>query len=304
MLEELDEVSKLIGRTPIISLRRMPPPDSASVFLKLEYANPGGSHKDRIGYYMIREAIEGGLIGKGGYLIEISSGNTATAVAWISARLGLKPILILEEEVSRYREASLRLLGAEVMRVEGDEARFSKAKELEEKLNGVFLNQFENEANFRAHYETTSREIIESMERNVDAFVMGIGTGGTLTGVGKRLKEELGSSVRVIGVVPRGSALIHGRPIYEDRIGGLSKVIFPELYRRYGRYVDEVVEVSEKEAIETAWRIASCEGLLVGPSTGAAVSAALKVAEELGRGRRVVTIAADSLFRYPELFKF
>ena len=266
----------------------------------MEYTNPGGSHKDRIAYYIIRDAVERGLVGEGGYVVESSSGNTATAVAWISSRLGLRPLLILEPKVSEARETALRLLGAETMRVEREEEQFQRAQELAEELGGVFLNQFENEANVRAHYETTGPEVLEQMEGDLDAFVMGIGTGGTIVGVGRRLKEELGQ-VRVVGVVPRGSALLHGEPRHEDSIGGLSKALRPELYHRNREYVDEVVEVSQATAIEAVRRLAALEGLLVGPSTGAAVHTALKVAEELGEGSRVVTIAADSLFRYPEL---
>lgn len=301
LLRDLDEVSQLIGRTPMIRLKALHP--TASIYAKLEYTNPGGSHKDRIALYMIRRGLEEGALRRGGPIIEISSGNTATALAWISARLGLKAILLLEEEVSKYREASLRLLGAEVLRIEGDEARFSKARELEEELGGVFVNQFANEANFSAHYETTGVEILESMGREVDAFVMGIGTGGTITGVGKRLKEELGEAVRVVGVVPRGSALIHGKPVHEDRIGGLAKAIQPELYQRYGKYVDKVVEVSQRDALEMVKRVARIEGILIGPSTGAAIYASMKLAEEMEGGSRIVTIAADSLFRYPDLLE-
>jgi len=276
-------------------------PEGAEIYLKLEYTNPGGSHKDRIAFYMIREAIERGLLREGSYVIEVSSGNTATAVAWISTRLGLKPLLILGPDVSEAREAALRLLGAETMRIESEEEQFRRARELEEELGGIFLNQFENRANIRAHYETTGPEIIEQTEGELTTFVMGIGTGGTIIGVGRRLKEEIGS-VEIIGVVPRGSALLHEEPKHEDRIGGLSKVIKPELYLENKQYVDDIIEVSQTTAVETAWRLAAREGLLVGPSTGAAVHAALKIAEEL-RGRRIVTIAADSLFRYPKLLK-
>jgi cysteine synthase A len=300
MMEELDFLSRLIGRTPLMRLRHLSP-EGAEIYLKLEYTNPGGSHKDRIAFYMIREAIERGLLREGSYVIEVSSGNTATAVAWISTRLGLKPLLILEPDVSVAREAALRLRGAETMRIESEEEQFRRARELEEELGGIFLNQFENRANIRAHYETTGPEIIEQTEGELTTFVMGIGTGGTIIGVGRRLKEEIGS-VEIIGVVPRGSALLHEEPKHEDRIGGLSKVIKPELYLENKQYVDDIIEVSQTTAVETAWRLAAREGLLVGPSTGAAVHAALKIAEEL-RGRRIVTIAADSLFRYPKLLK-
>ncbi len=300
-MEELEALSKLIGRTPLLRLRRIAP-EGVEIYLKLEYTNPGGSHKDRIAYYMIRDAVERGLLGRGDPVIEVSSGNTATAIAWIASRLGLRPILILEPEVSEVREMALRLLGAETMRIESEEEQFKRAGELAEEMGGVFLNQFENEANIRAHYETTGPEILEQMSRDLDAFVMGIGTGGTIVGVGRRLKEEIGS-VRIVGVVPRGSALIHEEPRHEDRIGGLSKVIKPRFYLENRHIVDQVIEVSQTTAIETVRKLAALEGLLVGPSTGAAVHAAIKVAEELGEGCRLVAVAADSLFRYPQLLK-
>ncbi len=301
MMEELEALSKLIGGTPLLRLRRIAP-EGVEIYLKLEYTNPGGSHKDRIAYYMIRDAVEKGLLRRGDPVIEVSSGNTATAIAWIASRLGLRPMLILEPEVSEVREMALRLLGAETVRIESEEEQFRRAGEMAEEMGGVFLNQFENEANIKAHYETTGPEILEQMNRDIDAFVMGIGTGGTIIGVGRRLKEEIGS-VRIIGVVPRGSALVHEEARHEDRIGGLSKVIKPRFYIENRHIVDQVIEVSQAAAIETVRRLAALEGLLVGPSTGAAVHAAIKVAEELGEGCRLVTIAADSLFRYPQLLK-
>lgn len=301
MMGELEALSKLIGGTPLLRLRRIAP-EGVEIYLKLEYTNPGGSHKDRIAYYMIRDAVERGLLRRGDPVIEVSSGNTATAIAWIASRLGLRAMLILEPEVSEVREMALRLLGAETVRIESEEEQFRRAGEMAEEMGGVFLNQFENEANIKAHYETTGPEILEQMRRDLDAFIMGIGTGGTIIGVGKRLKEEIGS-VRIIGVVPRGSALIHEEARHEDRIGGLSKVIKPRFYLENRHIVDQLIEVSQAAAMETVRRLAALEGLLVGPSTGAAVEAAIKVAEELGGGCRVVTIAADSLFRYPQLLK-
>ena len=301
MMEELEALSKLIGGTPLLRLRRIAP-EGAEIYLKLEYTNPGGSHKDRVAYYMIRDAVEKGLLRRGDPVIEVSSGNTATAIAWIASRLDLRPMLILEPEVSEVREMALRLLGAETVRIESEEEQFRRAGEMAEEMGGVFLNQFENEANIKAHYETTGPEILEQMNRDIDAFIMGIGTGGTIIGVGRRLKEEIGS-IRIIGVVPRGSALLHGEARHEDRIGGLSKVIKPRFYIENRHIVDQVVEVSQAMAIETVRRMAAVEGLLVGPSTGAAVHAAVKVAEELGEGCRLVAIAADSLFRYPQLLK-
>lgn len=306
LFSKLEEIGKAIGNTPVLRLNRIASSNAASIYLKLEYMNPGGSHKDRIAYYMLKDAIESGRLREGGCIVEVSSGNTALSLAWMCVRLGLKAIFIAEVEISPVKMSILKLLGAEVVKVDasgiGDvDPRFLKAKELEARFNGLFMNQFSNEANFRAHYETTAREIVDQLNGRVDAFVMGVGTGGTITGVGKYLKERLGGDVLVVGVVPRGSSIIHGKPVSGEYIDGLAKNVVPELFLKYRGYIDRVVEVSEKDAVDMVKMLALKEGLFVGPSTGAAVFEALKIAEELGPGKNVVTIAADSLMRYPHL---
>jgi len=306
LFSKLEEIGKLIGNTPVLRLNRIASSNAASIYLKLEYMNPGGSHKDRIAYYMLKDAVESGRLREGGCIVEVSSGNTALSLAWMCVRLGLKAIFIAEVEISPVKMSILRLLGAEVVKVDasgiGDvDPRFLKAKELEARLNGLFMNQFSNEANFRAHYETTAREIVNQLNGRVDAFVMGVGTGGTITGVGKYLKERLGGDVLVVGVVPRGSSIIHGKPVSNEYIDGLAKNVVPELFLKYRGYIDRVVEVGEGDAVDMVKMLALKEGLFVGPSTGAAVFEALKIAEELGPGKNVVTIAADSLMRYPYL---
>ena len=303
MFRKLDAIAKLIGRTPMLKLERIAPPNAASLYVKLEYMNPGGSHKDRVAYYMIKEAIEKGVLREGSHIIEVSSGNTALSLAWMSIRLNLKSTFIAEEDISEAKLAALRLLGANIVKVklngsEDEDPRFVKARELERKLGGVFLNQFSNEANFRAHYETTAKEIIEQMGGEVHVFVMGIGTGGTIAGVGKRLKEELGRDVQIVGVVPKGSMILHGKVLGEDTIAGLAKDITPEIYSKYRGYIDKVVEISAIEAVNTSRKLAKEEGLLVGPSTGAMVATAIKIAKTLEPKSKVVTIAADSIFRY------
>jgi len=306
LFSKLEEIGKAIGNTPVLRLNRIASSTAASIYLKLEYMNPGGSHKDRIAYYMLKDAIESGRLREGGCIVEVSSGNTALSLAWMCVRLGLKAIFIAEVEISPVKMSILKLLGAEVVEVDssgiGDvDPRFLKAKELEARLNGLFMNQFSNEANFRAHYETTAREIVDQLNGRVDAFVMGVGTGGTITGVGKYLKERLGGDVLVVGVVPRGSSIIHGKPVSNEYIDGLAKNVVPELFLKYRGYIDRVVEVGEGDAVNMVKMLALKEGLFVGPSTGAAVFEALKIAEELGPGKNVVTIAADSLMRYPYL---
>jgi len=309
MLSRLDAIGKLIGKTPIFKLEKMTPSNTASIYLKLEYTNPGGSHKDRIAYYMLKEAIEKGKLKEGSYVIEVSSGNTALSLAWICRRLELKTVFIVEYEISPAKIAILKLLNSKILRVksnfEKEDARILKAKELEKKLGGLFINQFSNEANFRAHYETTAKEIVEQLKNKIDAFVMGIGTGGTIAGVSKYLKEKIGKKVLTIGVVPKGSSIIHEKAKSNERIEGLAKDIVPEIFMKYKNYIDKIVEVREKDAIDTVKKLAVKEGLFVGPSTGANVFEALKIAKELGPDKNVVTIAADSLFRYPQLlFQF
>jgi len=308
LFSNLEEIGRLIGNTPILRLSRVVSSKSnvASIYLKLEYMNPGGSHKDRIAYYMLKDATESGKLREGGCIVEVSSGNTALSLAWMCVRLGLKAVFIAEADISPVKMALLRLLGVEVVKVDvsgiGDvDPRFLRARELEAKFNGLFINQFSNEANFRAHYETTAREIVDQLNGRVDAFVMGVGTGGTIAGVGKYLKEKLGRDVLVVGVVPKGSSIIHGKPVGGEYIDGLAKNVIPELFLKYRGYIDRVVEVSEGDSVGMVKMLALKEGLFVGPSTGAAVFEALKVAEELGSGRNVVTIAADSLVRYPYL---
>lgn len=303
MIQKLNAIANLIGRTPMLKLEKIALSNDASLYIKLEYMNPGGSHKDRAAYYMIKDALEKGMLKERGRIIEVSSGNTALSLAWMAARLNLKSTFIVEEEFSEVKVAALRLLGADIIRVEesisnDEDPRFVKARELERKLGGVFLNQFSNEANFRAHYETTAEEIIEQMGKEIHAFIMGIGTGGTIAGVGKRLKEEIGKDVQVIGVVPKGSKLLHGKAFGQDRIAGLAKDIKPEIYLKHRDYIDKVIEIGSAEAISVSKKLAGEEGLLVGPSTGAMVAASIKIAGGLEPKSKIVTIAADSIFRY------
>jgi len=304
MLHKLNRIAELIGQTPIVKLEKVVPSHVASVFMKLEYMNPGGSHKDRIACYMLRQAIMKGVLKEGDCIIEVSSGNTALSLAWMSARLGLRAYFIVEENISEAKIAMLEILGAEVIKVklenfEGEDPRLVKAKELEDKLGGVFIHQSSNEANFRAHYETTAREIVDQMNRNVHAFVMGIGTGGTIIGVGKYFKEVFGNDFPVVGVVPNGASLLYGKPVGKDEIEGLAKHTVPDIYTNYRNYIDKIVELSAKESADMVKRLAREEGFFIGPSTGAAVTIAKNIAAELEPEKNVITVAADSLFRYP-----
>jgi cysteine synthase len=292
----------LIGRTPLVRLRRIA--RGAPVYVKLEYLNPTGSHKDRIALYMIREAERKGSLRPGGLVVEASSGNTAVSVAWLASQLGYRALIVVEEGTSPAKVALIRALGAEVVfapRVPWShpDHMVKLAERLAAERGGVFLNQYENEANVKAHYETTAPEIYAELGGGVGAFVMGIGTGGTIAGVAKFLRER-GVPARIVGVVPKGSPVATGGQTLGEPIEGLATSTVPGIYVRYSSLIDEVVEVGYEEARETMLRLAREEGVLGGLSTGANVAVALKVAERLDKGV-VVTLAPDSIFRYTHL---
>jgi cysteine synthase A len=289
-------VLELIGNTPLVELKRVRPLGNARVFIKLEFVNPTGSHKDRIALYMIKDAIQRYGLKPGDVVVEASSGNTAISVAFVAQQLSLKPIIVVPRGTSKSKIAMLRLLGAEV--VEGgdkpsDEDYYIRlAERIARDRRGVFLNQYANPANAQAHYETTAVEIWRALDGEVSAFVMGVGTGGTITGVGRFLKERKKDAL-IVAVTPKGSPLAGGT--VGDRIEGLLYTDIPPLLDR--SIIDKVIEVSYREAMEMAMRLAREEGLLVGISSAANTVAALRVAEELGKGN-VVTLAADSILRY------
>lgn len=290
------ELPALIGNTPLVKLRSLGV-SGVDIYVKLEYMNPTGSHKDRIAYYMVRDAVERYGLKPGDVVVEASSGNTAISVAFVSKFYGLKPVVLVEEEASAEKISMLKLMGAEVIKASSDPSSpryyLKLAREVASERGGVFLNQFENPANIRAHYETTAREIWATLRGRVDCFVMGVGTGGTISGVGRFLKE-MSRDVRVVAVTPRGSRLAGGSGL--DVIDGLaSKNVYPNFDRSV---VDEVVEVSRSEAVEMARKLIEVEGILGGISAGANVYAAVTVASRLPRGSVVVTLAPDSAFRY------
>jgi len=295
LLAALERLKRIIGATPTKCFRI----GSFNLCIKLEYANPAGSHKDRIALYMIRGAVESGELGPGGCVAEVSSGNTATSVAWLAHVLGLKSILFVERAASEVKKRLIRMFGAEIIYVETEG---TGRKEARDKLRGtdcIFLDQMSNDMNHLAHYEMTASEIISSVA-TVDAFVMGVGTAGTVTGVGRRLYEVYGHTLTA-AVTPAGSALAGGSG--RDHIEGLVSDFVPDLYNRYGKYVERVIEVSSREAVAGIAAILKATGLLVGPSTGAAFVAATKLIEEgkLDRNSTIVIVAADHLTRYPDI---
>ncbi|HDD34117.1 MAG TPA: cysteine synthase family protein [Thermofilaceae archaeon] len=291
----IPEVLGLVGKTPMV---RVLESESGKLLVKLEYLNPTGSHKDRVAVYMIRSAVEEGLLKPGGLVVEASSGNTGISVAWVAGLLGYRACIVVEEEASEAKLEVLKALGAEVIRAplvplsHPDHPR-NVARRIAEERGGVYLNQFENDANWRAHYETTGPEIWEQCGGLIDAFVMGVGTGGTLTGVGRYLKER--RDVRVVAVVPKGSPLAGGER--GDYIEGLASTTTPSLLDL--KVVDEIIEVSLEDALRHMVLLARKHGILAGPSSGANYCASLRVLKEYGGS--VVTLAADSIFRYSDL---
>jgi cysteine synthase A len=295
-------ISELVGRTPMVQLRRLAP-DGVELFGKLEALNPGGSVKDRIGVAMIEAAERDGRIEPGrSTIVEATSGNTGIALAFVCAAKGYELVLTLPQGMSREREALLRLYGARVETIESmggmDEA--VRAARAMAKSPDVFLpDQFSNPANPEIHRRTTGPEIWEALDGKIDVLVAGVGTGGTITGAGEHLKER-NPKLRVVACEPQTSAVLSGRPPGPHKIQGIGAGFVPPVLNR--ELLDEVITVPDEAAIETAQRCAKVEGVLAGISCGAAVWAALQVAARPeSRGQRIAVVLPDSGERYVSL---
>ena len=298
-MKKANNVLELIGSTPIVRLERVAGPESAEVWGKLESANPGGSIKDRIALAMVEAAEEQGLLKPGGTIVEPTSGNTGIGLAMVAAYKGYKLVVTMFDTASRERRLQMQAYGAEVVltpAAEGMRGAIDKAMELKEKNPDYFLpQQFLNPANPDIHRRTTGREILTQMGGEIDVFVAGVGTGGSVTGVGEVLKESL-PDLRVIAVEPAGSPVLSGGEPGFSYIEGIGAGFVPEILNR--EIVDEVRVIEDDDAYEMARRLAREEGLLVGISAGANVAQAVAIARELGPGHVVVTIICDSGLRY------
>jgi cysteine synthase len=294
-----DSVVDTVGRTPLVRLRRLAAGLECAVLGKLESRNPCASVKDRIGVAMIRDAEARGVLAPGAVIVEATSGNTGIALAFAAAALGYRLIITMPENMSRERIALLRLLGAEVVLTRGGLMRDAvlEAEKIARTTPGaVTLEQFSNPANPEMHRRTTAVEIWEDTGGEVDAFVAGVGTGGTVTGVGQVLKERR-PGVRVIAVEPSDSAVLSGKPAGPHFIQGIGAGFVPDNLDR--SVVDEVIAVTERAAFEHARRLAREEGILAGISSGAAVAAALRVAKRADmKGKTIVVILPDTGERY------
>jgi cysteine synthase A len=289
----------LIGSTPVVQFERLPQKQDAALWAKLEGLNPGGSVKDRICLSMIEAAEKEGKIRKGTTIVEPTSGNTGIGLAMVCAIKGYSLILTMPETMSVERRFLLAAYGARLELTPGSEGMRGAIRRAEEIIlqnEGFFMpQQFKNPANPRIHRETTAREILSQIPGKIDAFVAGVGTGGTITGVGGVLRETL-EEVKIVAVEPASSAVLAGGNPGPHKIQGIGAGFIPEVLNL--SLIDQVITVQDEEAAETARRIAREEGILVGISSGAAAFGALRVARELGKGRNVVVILPDTGERY------
>lgn len=299
MTHIVNSVTELIGQTPIVKLNQLQDENSADIYVKLEYMNPGSSVKDRIALAMIESAEKSGKLKSGDTIIEPTSGNTGIGLAMVASAKGYKAILVMPETMSIERRSLLRAYGAELVLTPGPDGMkgaIAKANELA-KENGYYVpQQFENEANPEVHRNTTGPEIVEAFgEEKLDAFISGIGTGGTISGAGEVLREKY-SDIKIYAVEPTDSAVLSGGKPGPHKIQGIGAGFVPETLNT--EIYDDVITVSTEEAFESARRAAKEEGILGGISSGAAIFAAMQVAKKLGKGKKVLAILPDNGERY------
>jgi cysteine synthase len=295
----VQSVTELIGQTPAVRINRLTGPHDAEVYVKLEYFNPSGSVKDRAAYNLIVRAEEEGKLKPGSTIIEPTSGNTGIGLAMNAAAKGYRAIMVMPDNMSKERINILKAYGAEVVLTPAAErmpGAIAKALELEQQIPNSFIpQQFENPANPDIHRVTTAPEIIEQMDGRLDAFVATSGTGGTITGTGEALREQL-PDLKIYVVEPKGSPVLSGGQPGPHKLVGTSPGFVPRILNT--SVYDDIVQVSDEDAIQTVRDLASKEGILVGPSAGASVWTALQVAKQLGEGKRVLCIAPDTGERY------
>ncbi|QKG83124.1 cysteine synthase A [Kroppenstedtia pulmonis] len=302
-----DNILQLIGETPIVKLNRIVGKSDADIFLKLEFFNPGSSVKDRIALSMIEDAEKRGVLKPGSTIVEPTSGNTGIGLAMVAAAKGYQALLVMPDTMSVERRNLLRAYGAELVLTpgaEGMKGAIAKAEEIARENPDYFMpQQFSNEANVQVHKHTTGPELVRQMDGNIDAFVAGIGTGGTITGAGQVLKKEI-PNIQIIGVEPSDSPVLSGGEPGPHKIQGIGAGFAPDILDT-GIY-DEIMTIENETAFEWARRMAKEEGILGGISSGAAVAAAMKVARRLGAGKRVVAVIPSNGERYltTQLYQF
>ena len=297
-----NDSSELIGNTPMIKLNKLTPSDDIEILVKLESYNPGGSIKDRIAKNMIDEAEKNGKLKPGGTIVEPTSGNTGIGLALIGAERDYNVILVMPESMSKERRSLLKAFGAELILTPGDggmTGAIDKAEELVNNNKSYFMpRQFKNPANPSAHKKYTAQEIIDDTKGNMDYFTAGVGTGGTITGIGPELKKE-NSDIKIVAVEPSDSAVLSGKNAGPHKIQGIGAGFIPEILDE--TVIDKVLTIDNDDAFSTARKVAKKEGIFIGISGGANIKSAMLLAEKLhkeGKKGRIVTIAPDSGERY------
>src|SRR5690242_2164063 len=296
-LRVAENITELVGQTPMLHFRRIVPAGAADVFAKLEYLNPGGSVKDRAAIGIIRKAEEQGLLKPGSTIVEATAGNTGIGLALIGVSRGYKVAFFVPQRMSEEKVMIMRALGAEVTRTPDDEGMagaIQRAQEFATKCNGFMARQFENPANPDYHSQTTAKEIFDQMEGKIDAVVIGAGTAGTFTGVARYMKTKL-PKVLAVAVETQGS-ILGGGPPGKHKVEGIGSSFIPKNFDK--SVCDEVLMVRDVDAFGMVKRLAAEQGVLAGSSGGANVHAAITVAGRLGSGKRVVTMIPDSAERY------
>jgi cysteine synthase A len=300
-----EDITQLIGNTPMIRLNKIVPENAAEVIVKLESFNPGGSVKDRIALNMIKRAEEEGRLKPGGTIVEATSGNTGIGLAMVSAVKGYKLILVMPDTMSIERRNLLLSYGAELVLTPGAEGMKGALKKAQEILelnpDYIILDQFKNSANPEIHELTTAKEILKDTNGIVDAFVAGVGTGGTISGVGKVLKQY-NKDIKIFAVEPEESPVLSGGKPGPHKIQGIGAGFIPDTLNL--DVIDEIIKVKERDAFEMSMKLAKQEGILCGISSGANVFAAIEVANRIGKGKRVVTVLPDTGERYLSMHKF
>ncbi|GAF22158.1 LOW QUALITY PROTEIN: cysteine synthase [Bacillus sp. JCM 19047] len=294
----VNNITELIGNTPLVKLNRLTSEEHADVYLKLEYQNPGSSVKDRIALAMINAAEEAGELKPGTVIVEPTSGNTGIGLAMVAAAKGYKTKLVMPETMSLERRNLLRAYGADLVLTPGPEGMggaIRKATELASEDGHFMPQQFENGANPKIHRETTGKELLQQVDGQLDGFVAGIGTGGTITGLGGLLKENF-PHLKVVAIEPQDSPVLSGGKPGPHKLQGIGPGFVPGILNT--EIYDEVLKVSTDEAFEYARRAAKEEGILGGISSGAAIYGALQLAKELGPGKKVVAIIPSNGERY------
>ncbi|MGE7183368.1 cysteine synthase A [Peribacillus sp. NPDC006672] len=298
-LKIVNNITELIGDTPVVRINHLTAKGDAEVFVKLEYFNPSRSVKDRAAFNLIRQAELDGIIQSGATIIEPTSGNTGIGLAMNAAAKGYRAIMVMPDNMSKERINILKAYGAEVVLTPASErmpGAIRKAEELAAEITNSFIpQQFENQANPDIHRVTTAVEILDQMDGKLDVFVATAGTGGTITGTGEALKEQL-PDLRVVVVEPKGSPVLSGGKPGPHKLVGTSPGFIPSILNT--EVFDEIVQAADEDAISTMKDMASKEGILIGPSGGASVWTALQEARRLGSGKRVLCIAPDNGERY------